>query len=87
MRIASGGKVVRNRGLHKRRVVRRFGFAENDVSVVRDNARQLKLKTKSTGFGDDKVVDGRDNSPAMTSAQHSRIAPLGRIGQAPSCRT
>jgi hypothetical protein len=52
MWIASGGKVVRNRGLHKRRLVRSFGFAENDVSVVRDNARRLKLKTKSTGFGD-----------------------------------
>jgi hypothetical protein len=26
------------------------GFAESDVSVVRDNARQLKFKTESTGF-------------------------------------
>jgi uncharacterized protein len=26
------------------------GFAENDVSVVRDNARQLKFKAESTGF-------------------------------------
>ncbi|MET3842045.1 DUF499 domain-containing protein [Bradyrhizobium sp. OAE829] len=26
------------------------GFADNDVSVVRDNARQLKFKAESTGF-------------------------------------
>ena len=26
------------------------GFSEADISVVRDNARQLKFKTKSTGF-------------------------------------
>ena len=26
------------------------GFAEGDVSVVRDNARQLKFKAESTGF-------------------------------------
>jgi hypothetical protein len=38
--------------LRKRRLVRGFGFAENDVSVVRDNACQLKFKTDSTGFGD-----------------------------------
>ncbi|MCK1534199.1 MULTISPECIES: DUF499 domain-containing protein [unclassified Bradyrhizobium] len=28
------------------------GFADNDVSVVRDNARQLKFKSESTGFED-----------------------------------
>ena len=28
------------------------GFSDNDVSVVRDNARQLKFKPESTGFGD-----------------------------------
>ncbi|MBP2238677.1 hypothetical protein J2Z31_005218 [Sinorhizobium kostiense] len=28
------------------------GFEEGDVSVVRDNARQLKFKTESTGFDD-----------------------------------
>jgi hypothetical protein len=28
------------------------GFAEGDVGVVRDNARQLKFKAESTGFGD-----------------------------------
>lgn len=28
------------------------GFADNDVSVVRDNARQLKFKPESTGFED-----------------------------------
>jgi hypothetical protein len=28
------------------------GFSDNDVSVVRDNARQLKFKTESTGFED-----------------------------------
>ena len=28
------------------------GFAENDISVVRDNARQLKFKAESTGFDD-----------------------------------
>jgi hypothetical protein len=28
------------------------GFAEGDVSVVRDNARQLKFKAESTGFED-----------------------------------
>ena len=28
------------------------GFAEGEVSVVRDNARQLKFKAESTGFGD-----------------------------------
>jgi hypothetical protein len=28
------------------------GFAESDVSVVRDNARQLKFKAESTGFED-----------------------------------
>ena len=28
------------------------GFTENDVGVVRDNARQLKFKAESTGFGD-----------------------------------
>jgi len=28
------------------------GFSENDVSVVRDNARQLKFKPESTGFED-----------------------------------
>jgi hypothetical protein len=26
------------------------GFAESEVSVVRDNARQLKFKSESTGF-------------------------------------
>jgi hypothetical protein len=26
------------------------GFAESEVSVVRDNARQLKFKAESTGF-------------------------------------
>jgi hypothetical protein len=26
------------------------GFAEADIGVVRDNARQLKFKTESTGF-------------------------------------
>jgi hypothetical protein len=26
------------------------GFAEGDVSVVRDNVRQLKFKADSTGF-------------------------------------
>jgi hypothetical protein len=26
------------------------GFAEADVSIVRDNARQLKFKAESTGF-------------------------------------
>jgi hypothetical protein len=28
------------------------GFAESDVSVVRDNATQLKFKPESTGFED-----------------------------------
>jgi hypothetical protein len=28
------------------------GFAETEVSVIRDNARQLKFKPESTGFGD-----------------------------------
>jgi hypothetical protein len=28
------------------------GFHEGDVSVVRDNARQLKFKAESTGFED-----------------------------------
>jgi len=28
------------------------GFAESEVSVVRDNARQLKFKAESTGFED-----------------------------------
>lgn len=28
------------------------GFSENDIGVVRDNARQLKFKAESTGFGD-----------------------------------
>jgi hypothetical protein len=28
------------------------GFPESDVSVVRDNARQLKFKAESTGFED-----------------------------------
>ena len=28
------------------------GFSEGDVGVVRDNARQLKFKAESTGFGD-----------------------------------
>ena len=28
------------------------GFEETDVSVVRDNARQLKFKAESTGFED-----------------------------------
>jgi hypothetical protein len=28
------------------------GFAEGDVRVVRDNARQLKFKAESTGFED-----------------------------------
>ena len=28
------------------------GFAEADVGVVRDNARQLKFKAEWTGFGD-----------------------------------
>jgi hypothetical protein len=28
------------------------GFSENDVSVIRDNARQLKFKAESTGFED-----------------------------------
>jgi uncharacterized protein len=28
------------------------GFAQNDIGVVRDNARQLKFKPESTGFGD-----------------------------------
>jgi hypothetical protein len=28
------------------------GFPDSDVSVVRDNARQLKFKTESTGFDD-----------------------------------
>ena len=28
------------------------GFSDNDVSVVRHNARQLKFKPESTGFGD-----------------------------------
>lgn len=26
------------------------GFAEEDVSIVRDNARQLKFRSESTGF-------------------------------------
>jgi hypothetical protein len=26
------------------------GFAEGDVSIVRDNTRQLKFKAESTGF-------------------------------------
>jgi hypothetical protein len=28
------------------------GFGESEVSVVRDNARQLKFKSESTGFED-----------------------------------
>jgi hypothetical protein len=28
------------------------GFAEADIGVVRDNARQLKFKAESTGFED-----------------------------------
>lgn len=28
------------------------GFAEGEISVVRDNAKQLKFKPESTGFGD-----------------------------------
>jgi hypothetical protein len=28
------------------------GFAEGDVGIVRDNAKQLKFKADSTGFGD-----------------------------------
>src|SRR5229473_2396121 len=28
------------------------GFADNDVSVVRDNARKIKFKPESTGFED-----------------------------------
>ena len=28
------------------------GFAEGEVSVVRDNAKQLKFKPESTGFED-----------------------------------
>ena len=28
------------------------GFSGNDVSIVRDNARQLKFKPESTGFED-----------------------------------
>jgi hypothetical protein len=28
------------------------GFPEGEVSVVRDNARQLKIKAESTGFED-----------------------------------
>jgi hypothetical protein len=28
------------------------GFADADVGVVRDNARQLKFKAESTGFDD-----------------------------------
>ena len=28
------------------------GFSDNDVSIVRDNARQLKFKSESTGFED-----------------------------------
>ena len=26
------------------------GFSESDISVIRDNARQLKFKPESTGF-------------------------------------
>jgi hypothetical protein len=42
----------------KVKLTRRFeavadeGFSDNDVSVVRDNARQLKFKSESTGFED-----------------------------------
>jgi hypothetical protein len=28
------------------------GFDEADIGVVRDNARQLKFRPESTGFGD-----------------------------------
>ena len=28
------------------------GFAEGDIGIVRDNARQLKFKAESTGFED-----------------------------------
>lgn len=28
------------------------GFDDGEVSIVRDNARQLKFKAESTGFGD-----------------------------------
>jgi hypothetical protein len=28
------------------------GFSESDIGVIRDNARQLKFKAESTGFGD-----------------------------------
>ena len=28
------------------------GFPEGEVSIVRDNARQLKFKAESTGFED-----------------------------------
>jgi hypothetical protein len=28
------------------------GFPDSEVSVIRDNARQLKFKTESTGFED-----------------------------------
>ena len=28
------------------------GFLENEISIVRDNARQLKFKAESTGFED-----------------------------------
>jgi hypothetical protein len=28
------------------------GFAAGEVSIVRDNARQLKFKSESTGFGE-----------------------------------
>jgi hypothetical protein len=28
------------------------GFDENEVSIVRDNAKQLKFKSESTGFGE-----------------------------------
>lgn len=30
----------------------RAGFAEGEISIVRDNARQLKFKAESTGFED-----------------------------------
>ena len=36
------------------------GFSDNDIGVVRDNARQLKFKAESTGFGD----RGRWRDPA-----------------------
>jgi hypothetical protein len=57
------------------------GFAEGEVSVVRDNARQLKFKAESTGFAWDRMerTEIRDISPPIvvtTPTKAPMLAPV-----------